>query len=251
MIDRAGRVIGSGAFDVGVLAQDVFPDPSGTRWAWSVDDTPTVQTRHHGRIMVAGLGIAKHSVYGWVAPEGATESVGAWTDMGIVMQRFAFGGCGEGFLGDGASFLIDPAAGTLTDLFSGDHYLDARHGARVSRAVDSLSKVYINGTPFDESGTIVDSAYVSPDGTLVGVARITPIGCADDTHQPKLGTQIVNVTTGAHVDRSGCLIAGWFDATHYACRSLSTAVATLDDLQGNTVATLGTGAFLGVLQSAR
>ena len=85
----------------------------------------------------------------------------------------------------------------------------------------------------------------------MGVARLTPVGCAGDTRQPMLGTELVTVATGAHVDRPGCLIAGWFDATHYACRSLSTPVVTLNDLSGNTVATLGNGRFVGVLQSVQ
>ncbi len=199
---------------------------------------------------MAGLGIPKHAVFGWVAPVGAWEAVGGWTDMGIVMKRLVAGGCGAGFYGDSASFLIDPTTGTLTDLFSGAHYLDARHGARVARALDSQSDVIINGMHHDERGTIVFGAYASPDGSLVGIARLTPVSCIGGA-QPKLGTELVTVATQAHVDLSGCLIAGWFDTTHYACRSLSSGVVTFDDLRGNIVATLGNAFFAGALQSSQ
>lgn len=247
VLDRTGKVLGSGSFDVRVWAHDVGADPSGTQWAWSVDDGALPSGQHHGRIMVAGLGIPKHQVYGWVAPVGAWEAVGGWTDMGIVMERLVTGGCGAGFLGDSASFLIDPTTGALTDLFSGAHYLDARHGARVARALDSESDVIINGMHYDEPGTTVFGAYASPDGSLVGIARLTPVSCTG-ARQPKLGTELVTVATQAHVDLSACLIAGWFDTTHYACRSLSSAVLTLDDLRGATTASLGNADFVGVLQ---
>lgn len=250
VLDRTGKVLGSGSFDVGVGAYDVGADPTGTEWAWSVDDSPLASGQHHGRIMVAGLGIPKHVVFGWVAPVGGWETVGGWTDMGIVMKRLIAGGCGAGFYGDNASFLIDPTTGTLTDLFSGAHYLDARHGARVALALDSESDVIVNGTHHDERGTIVQAAYASPDGRLVGIARLTPVSCSG-AQPPKLGTELVTVATQAHVDLSGCLIAGWFDTTHYACRSLSSGVVTLNDLRGRTVATMGNASFVGVLQSSQ
>ena len=71
--------------------------------------------------------------------------------------------------------------------------------------------------------------------------------------RPKLGTELVNVATGAHVDRPGCCIAGWFDAAHYACRSLVDPVVTPRDLteRQHGGAHLGNGRFLGVLQSAQ
>ncbi len=254
VLDHNGKVIGTGAFDAGVYGTDIAADPSGSQWAWSVDDlaaSADTNVRHRGGIMVAGLGIPKHSVYSWVAPLGATDRVGAWTDLGIVMKRFTFGGCGPGFLPDTASFLIDPQSGTLTDLFSGQAYLDAQHQVRVARSAQSSSNVSVNGVSYDQQGTILNGAWVSPDGTRVGVARLQPLPCAQGPATALVSTELITVATGTRASLPGCEISGWFDATHFACSAFNSDTVVLHDLSGTAGATLGNGRFVGVLQAAQ
>lgn len=250
VLDRAGNVMGLGSFDSTVLCCDVAGGPSGTQWAWSVDDSLDAPdgAQHHGRIMVEGLGIPAHSVYAWVAPVGSTERVGAWTDMGIVMQRVSLAGCGVGFHPDTASFLVDPLTGALTSLFSGQAYLDASHRVRVALSPRSQSTVVVNGADHSQAGTIVDGAYVSPDGTRVGVARLTPIPCASG-ESARAGTELITVATGREAVLPGCEIRGWFDTTHFVCAAFNSTTYVLHDLAGKEVATLGTGSFVGVLQN--
>jgi hypothetical protein len=251
VLDRGGNVMGLGSFDSTVLCCEVSAGPSGKQWAWSVDDSVDAPdgAQHHGRIMVEGLGIAAHSVYAWVAPVGSTERVGAWTDMGIVMQRVSLGGCGLGFHPDTASFLVDPLAGTLSSLFTGQAYLDASHRVRVALSASSQSVVVVDGVDHNQAGTIVEAAYVSPDGTLVGVARLTPVPCVGGDQSARVSTQLITVATGRQAVLPGCEILGWFDATDFVCAAFNSTTDVLRDLEGNAGATLGKGLFVGVLQS--
>ena len=248
VLDRTGKQVGSGSFTPNPDA-DVFGSPTGTEWAWSVDDSPVGAQPAHGRIVVAGIGVAAHSVYSWVTPVGGfDEQVAGWTDMGIVMERIGFGGCGIGFHSDTASFLIDPVAGTLTNLFTnGDHYGDARHSVRVAFASQSESAVIVNGAAHDEAHTVANQVYVSPDGARVGVQRYELGGCAGGP--PTLNTEIIDVSTGSRTDITGCGIGGWFDAIDFACSALGDKTVKLDGLDGHAVATLGTGTFIGVVPS--
>jgi hypothetical protein len=247
VLDRTGTKIGGGSFIPNDSAGHVFGNPTGTEWAWSVDDAPAAATRQHGRIIVAGIGVPAHTVFSWVAPVGAyTEWVADWTDMGIVMERLNAGGCGAGFHPDSASFLVDPAAGTLTDLFTnGDHYGDARHNVSVGFAAQSQSAVTVNGTTFDEAKTVANGVYVSPDGARVGVQRFSLAGCAGVT--PTLGTEIVDVSGGNHSDVAGCGIVGWFDATHFVCHAFSDQTQRLETVDGQPGASLGAGEFIGAV----
>jgi hypothetical protein len=249
VLDRTGKQIGSGSFAPINFNDDVFGSPTGREWAWSVADSLASGSQSHGRIMVAGIGVAAQSVFSWVAPSGSFyEAVAGWTDMGIVMERISNGGCGAGFHSDTASFLIDPVAGTLTNLLTnGGHFGDARFNVRVGFSNTSGSAVTVNGQAFDEPTTVADSVYVSPDGARVGVQRFSLNGCAGVT--PTLNTEIIDVASGAHTDISGCGITGWFDATDFACRSFGDATEKLDGIDGHTVAVLGTGSFIGALSS--
>jgi hypothetical protein len=247
VLDRTGTKIGGGSFTPNAFEDDVFGSPTGTEWAWSVNDTPAAASRPHGRIIVAGIGVPAHTVFSWVAPVGAsTEWVAGWTDMGIVMERIGSGGCGAGFHADTASFLVDPVAGTLTNLFTnGDHYGDARHSVSVGFAAQSPSAVTVNGTTFDEAKTVANAVYVSPDGTRVGVQRFSLAGCAGVT--PTLGTEIVDVSGGNHSDVAGCGIVGWFDATHFVCHGFSDQTQKLEGVDGQPGAGLGAGSFIGAV----
>lgn len=247
VIGSTGAVLYKGTFTGAGGNGAVHASPDGTQWAWSVDATPASTGAHHGSIVVAGLTTAPHVVYSWLAPVGATEEVGAWTDMGIVMERLISGGCGPGFHPDSASFLVDPVAGTLSDLFSGgQHYADARRGTRVAYSATSESEVLVNGVAFDESGAIALGAYVSTDGASVAIARLTPGGCGGT---PVFSTELVTVASGQHSDVAGCRAEGWFDATHFVGAKADGSLSVFD-LSGAAGVGLGNGSFVGALQPA-
>jgi hypothetical protein len=255
VLDGTGTSLGASSFTPNNAADDVYGSPSGSEWAYSIDDSPASATRHHGRIIVAGIGTAPHTVFSWVAPAGSVnERVAGWTDMGIVMERISLEGCGVGFHSDSASFLVDPVAGTLTDLFvGGDHYGDARHGVKVAFAARSSSAVVVKGVRFDEGGTVVDSVFVSPDGSRVGVGRVSVVVCAGS---PTLtvSTELIDVSTAGHSDITGCEISGWFDAGDFVCSpqdsTSSTPTQRTEDVAGHAGTVLGLGRLAGVLSSA-
>lgn len=247
VLDGTGTSIGGGSFAPVQCQDDVFGGPTGSEWAYSVDDSPSGTTRHHGRIVVAGIGIAPHTVYSWVAPVGFLEFVGAWTDMGIVMKRVGSGGCGLGFHDDYATFLIDPVDGALSDLFSGNqHYGDVRHHVAAGFA-SSASAVLVDGVTFDEPGTVANAVYVSPDGARVGVQRFVLGGCVGDNSQQQIRTELIDVVARAHMDVAGCGITGWFDAGRFVCTAFGDTTQHLESLSGQGRAILGNGEFLGAL----
>jgi hypothetical protein len=249
VLDRTGAKIGGGSFTPNGVDDDVHGSPTGTEWAWSVVDSAIGAEPAHGRIMVAGIGVAAHTVFSWVAPAGSfDERVGGWTDMGIVMERISVGGCGLGFHGDTASFLVDPVAQTLTNLFTnGDHYADARRGVRAGYAGQSQSAVVVNDVTYDEPSTVANDVYVSPDGAHVGVQRYAIGGCSGGPPEPSLNTEMIDVATGSHTDLTGCGISGWLDARDVVCHPLNDLTERLVSLDGRTLATLGTGVFDGAL----
>ncbi|MHB8718068.1 MAG: hypothetical protein ACYDAC_04135 [Candidatus Dormibacteria bacterium] len=247
VLDSSGTKVAEGEAGGGLGNFAVSPD--ATEWAWSVDldaASPNSNARHHGIVEVAGINTPAHVVYTWLAPVGSSEQIGAWTDMGIVLERLGSGGCGAGFHSDTASFLIDPQTHVLTDLLSdGSHFIDARHGVVVAEPPSGRSVVTVDGTPFDEAGTIVAGAYVSPDGVLVGVARVTPVACAGGNETAKLSTELITVSTGQTVDIAGGMIRGWFDARHFV-----TGDGALVNTQGVFGPTLAPGSFRGVVAAA-
>ncbi len=254
LLDRTGQVVGRGSlspFDYATQPTGVVGSPTGTEWAWSVDDTPAsapVTQHDYGRILVAGIGVPQHTVFSWVASTGSSsERVAAWTDMGIVMERVGPGGCGIGFHGDEASFLIDPTTGTLTNLFmGGDHYGDARHNVRVAFPRLYSSSVLVNGTTFSE-GSIASDVFVSQDGSRVGVQRFSQGGCAGGS--PTLSTQMIDVNSGAYLDVAGCGITGWLDMTRFVCHAFGDPTQRIEGIDGQPGAVLGAGDFAGALPS--
>lgn len=250
VLDGTGTSVGGGSFTPNQFQDDVFGGPTGSEWAYSVDDSPSASTRHHGRIVVAGIGVPTHTVFSWVAPTGYNELVTGWTDMGIIMKRVGQGGCGVGFHDDNATFLIDPNTGTLTDLFSGSqHYGDVRHHVTAGFAKSS-SAVLVNGTAFDEPGTVANAVYVSPDGARVGVQRFFLGGCGGGPANQRLDTELIDVASGAHTDIAGCGITGWFDAERFVCAALGDQTQRLENITGQSGAVLGNGQYLGALTGA-
>jgi hypothetical protein len=78
VLSRAGNLVGSSTVPLspGSFSQ-IEVSPSGTEWAWIVDQTPNATGKHHGLVEVGGLSEAVRTVYHWVAPVGFTETVAA------------------------------------------------------------------------------------------------------------------------------------------------------------------------------
>ena len=245
MLAANGQTITSESLPIG--AGILAPDPSGSQWAWSVDDTPASApsgTSHHGHIVVAGQNAPQRVVSSWVAPPGFVDILTDWTDMGIILERPDQGGCGIGYHNDDATFLVDPATGAISQLFAnGQHYGDARRGV-VAGFASSRSAILINGTIYDEPGTVANKLFVSADGSEVGVERYHVSSCGDESN---ISTELIDVGTHASQDITGCGISGWFDQSNFVCHGLGDTKQKVESLQGQTVASLGDGEFEGVL----
>jgi hypothetical protein len=114
----------------------------------------------------------------------------------------------------------------------------------------SSSTVLVNGVTFDEHGTVANAVYVSPDGARVGVQRFFLGGCVGGPATQRLGTELIDVSDGAHTDIAGCGITGWFDATRFVCGALGDQTQHLESVTGQPGAVLGNGRFLGALTGA-
>jgi hypothetical protein len=251
VLSRTGNLVGSSTVPLspGSFSQ-IEVSPSGTEWAWIVDQTPYATGKHHGLVEVGGLREAVRTVYHWVAPVGFTETVAAWTNTGIIMFRVQSGGCGVGFHPDFASFVINPTTGSLSDLFSGnENYLGASSGVTVASLGNDEHSVLIDGVKYSESKSSIDGAYISPDGAHVAVSRINLSGgCAGSI--PKLTVEMVTVANQSHVDLQNLTADGWWDDDQFIANNLSGST-WIYTLQGNAVseicsASSGWG-FSGVL----
>src|SRR5580704_610698 len=123
VVSRTGQLLGIGtAPALPALGADSIYNwsfvvsPTGTEWAWPVDETPTAAGQHHGVVEIGGLSEANRILYRWVAPVGFSETLVGWTDAGIIMQRTGDGPCGYG---SNAWFTINPDTGKLAELFTG------------------------------------------------------------------------------------------------------------------------------------
>jgi hypothetical protein len=251
VLSRAGNVVGSSTVPLspGSFSQ-IEVSPSGTEWAWVVDQTPNATGKHHGLVEVGGIGEAVRTVYRWVAPMGFTETVAAWTNTGIIMFRVQSGGCGVGFHPDFASFVINPTTGSLSDLFSGnENYLGASSGVTVASLGNDEHSVLIDGVKYSESKSSIAGAYISPDGAHVAVSRINfSGGCAGST--PKLTVEMVTVANHSHVDLQNLTADGWWDDDQFIANNLSgsTWIYTLQGQAVSEICSASSGwGFSGVL----
>ena len=222
VLSRTGELLGRGtapALDNSVSFQN---SPTGTSWAWTIDQTPNAAGQHHGVVEVGGLGQANRIVYRWVAPVGFTEQLDGWTDTGIVLQRTPQGGpftCG-GYNNAGYAWAaINPSTGRLTELVSGNEQLmDTLGGAGaavgsgviVASLLNDVHSVLINGVKYSESKSIVAQANVSPDGAHVAVDRESFNPCGGG-NIPQSSIEIVTLANQSHVDLANLQLASWWD----------------------------------------
>ncbi len=220
VISRSGKLLGVGTAPALSSPGDAsyswafVVSPTGTEWAWPVDQTPNSAGQHHGVVEVGGLGEANRIVYRWVAPVGFTELLSGWTNSGIIMQRTPEGGpfpCGGYESADFAWFAINPTTGTLHELFTGnDQYIDASSGVTVAGLLSDAHTVLIDGVSYSESKSIVGGAFISPDGAHVAVGRESFNPCGGG-QVPQSSIAMVTVANHSHVDLQNLGIAGWWD----------------------------------------
>src|ERR1019366_7020407 len=132
VLDRTGKVLGIGTVPVPANYSTAYfaapvVSPTGTEWAWSIDESPASELgnigpgppyyRHHGVVEVGGLGEPTRTVYQWLAPANFSEQLDGWTDTGIIIQRSEYGGCGILYDPAAAWFALNPSTGKLTELF--------------------------------------------------------------------------------------------------------------------------------------
>jgi hypothetical protein len=182
--------------------------PTGTEWAWPLDQTPLATGQHHGIVEVGGLGEANRILYRWVAPLGFTETLVGWTDTGIVMQRTGDGPCGYG---PDAWFTVNPDTGKLAELVTdNEQFLAASSGVTVAGLLNDPHTVLINGVRYSESKSVFAGAAVSPDGGRVAVMRASFNPCGSG-NIPEDSIEIVNVANHTHVDLQGIQLVSWWD----------------------------------------
>jgi hypothetical protein len=225
-ISRAGKVIAMGT----APSSAVVFSPSGTQWAWSVDQSPANELnnlgpgppyfQHHGVIDVGGLGQPTRTVYKWVAPAGFTEGLDGWTNTGIIVQRWEYGGCGILYDPAAAWFALNPSTGKLTELFTGnDQFMGASSGVTVAALINDAHAVLINGVRYAESKSTITGANISPDGAHVAVSRISSYqGCAG--YVPKNTVELVTVANQSHVDLQNLTADGWWSDTEFVASPL-------------------------------
>src|ERR1039457_1506663 len=218
VLSRTGKLLGTGTAPALPSAGDVsyswgfVVSPTGTEWAWPVDQTPNANGEHHGVVEIGGLGEANRILYRWVAPVGFTETLVGWTDTGIIMQRTEDEYCASGNkTAADAWFAINPGTGTLTELFTGnDRFLGASSGVTVAGLLNDPHAVLINGVSYSESKSIVGGASISPDGAHVAVYRESFNPCGGGKI-PQTSIEIVTLASHSHVDLQNLALEGWWD----------------------------------------
>jgi hypothetical protein len=222
VLSRTGKLLGRGtapALDNSVSFQN---SPTGTQWAWTIDQTPNTTGNHHGVVEVGGLGQVNRIVYRWVAPVGFTEQLDGWTNTGIILQQTPQGGpftCG-GYDNSGyAWFAINPSTAKLTELANSNEQLmdtlggagaAASSGVIVARLLSDAHSVLINGVKYSESKSIVAEANISPDGAHAAVDRESFNPCGGG-NIPQSSIEIVTLANQSHVDLPNLQLASWWN----------------------------------------
>jgi hypothetical protein len=257
VVDRAGAVIGHGVYtgQRDGSYPELFPGPTGTRWAWiSLETTPVTGAAtpapQVSSLWVAGVGQRPTRVRTWTGDYEVTAR--QWSDAGIVVVKMTVT-CG---LNLRSSALVDPARGTETALFGAGRWpLDVRAGLRVAMGVDDGS-LYVMGTAqFTRTYPLpVQGAGVDPSGSRLFVSTFGEQGCGG---QEKAATSIIAVASNTQTTIEGFFAYAWLDDQHLLGRSLVTHPAVgsdwrsrvrIADLSGN-VSDLAMGTLVGVLRS--
>jgi hypothetical protein len=245
-----GKVLGRGTAPN--TGGQIVGSPSGTEWAWIVDLGTNATGHSYGKIELAGLGVAPHTIFDWTAPIGYGEAVTNWTDAGIILQRMSNSDtCIQNYAYGNAAFLVSPTTGALTNLFSesGEQYLYVTKEVQVSGFYAAENAVYIQGASYkgdvysDEDSELVQSADPSPDGVHVVVNRVGFDGtCNVITAQDFV--ELINGVTESRVDYANIQASGWLNDDEFIASAPNASGAWLYNLQGKPVQLLAGSPWL-------
>jgi hypothetical protein len=257
VVNRAGAVIGHGVYTGQHDGNypELFPAPTGMRWAWTTLDTTTLNgaatpAPQVSSLWVAGVGQRPTRVRTWTGDYEVTAR--QWSDAGIVIVKMTVT-CG---LNPRSSALVDPTRGGETALFGAGRWpLDVRAGLRVAMGVDDAS-VYVIGTArITRTYPLpVQRADVDQSGSRLFVSTFGELGCGG---QEKTATSVITVASNTQTTIEGFFGDAWLDDQHLLGRSLVTHPAggfdwgsrvRIADLSGHE-SDLAMGTLVGVLQS--
>jgi len=256
VVNRAGAVIGHGQYTAqrDGTYRDVFPAPTGMRWAWTtLDTTPVTGTAtpapQVSSLWVAGVGQRPTRVRTWTGDYEVTAR--QWSDAGIVIVKMTVT-CG---LNPRSSALVDPTRGVETALFGAGRWpLDVGAGLSVATGVNDAS-VYVIGTArITRTYPLpVQRAGVDRSGRRLFVSTFGEQGCGG---QKKAATSVITVASNTQTTIDGFFADAWLDDEHLLGRSLVTHPAggfdwssrvRIADLSGHE-SDLVMGKLVGVLQ---
>jgi hypothetical protein len=248
VIDRTGTIIGHGA---SAPNQDVYPAPSGLRWAWTTrDSTAEPPAPQVSSLWTAGVGLDPARVKTWTG--SSTVSARQWSDAGIVVVKLdeSCGGYPE------SSSLVDPSRGTETALFGAGRWpLDVHAGLSLGTDLDARTLVVIGRSQITRTyPLLVQRAGVDPSGSRLYVSTSGMAGCGG---VPKAATSIIDVASNSQTTIDGFFADAWLDDQHLLGRSLLpnqpvqgiefSSSIRIADLSGHE-SDLAKGTFIGVLR---
>jgi hypothetical protein len=220
VVNRAGTVIGHGVYTRNRDGSypELFPAPTGVRWAWTTLDTTRVYgtatpTPEVSSLWVAGVGQRPARVRTWTG--GYEVAARQWSDAGIVIVKLVYT-CG---LNPQSSALVDPTRGAETALFGADRWpLDVRAGLRVAMGVNDGSLYVMGAARITRTYPLpIHRAGVDPSGSRLFVSTSGEQGCGG---QEKAATSVIDVASNTQTTIDGFFADGWLDDQHLLGRSL-------------------------------
>ena len=202
--------------------------PGSPAWAWLVDQTPADQLnsstyRHHGVIIMGGLGESNRTVYTWLAPADNVENLDSWTTAGLIIHREQYTGvdCNIFYQPGSAWFALNPHTGTLTQIADGNKValLAASSNDIVAAPLSYAHDVLINGVTYTESKSQVTNAFISPDGSYVAVDRYSQTRCDLNADSGKNTVEMVSVASKTHVDLQNLDAIAWLGNTEFVANT--------------------------------
>jgi hypothetical protein len=242
VIDRAGNAIGHGVYnglqDGGY--PELFPAPTGLRWAWMTTNS----------LWVAGVGQAPTRVRSWTGDNSVMAR--QWSDAGIVVVKLT-PTCG---LNPQSSALVDPVRGTETPLFGAGRWpLDVRSGLSVAMGTGDGTLYVIGRARITKTYPLpIHGAGVDPSGSRLFVSTFGMQGCGG---RPQAATSVIDVASTSQTTIDGFFADAWLDDQHLLGRSAVTrpgggfdwsSHVQVADLAGHR-SDLVMGKLVGVLRS--
>lgn len=223
VVDRAGGVVYRGAYTAAVLNGGMFtgiwPDPSGTRWAWSTLDsapqTPASTSQPWvSSVWVGGVGLQPRKLKSWSEPNGTEVDVRMWSDDGIVLLTIA-ATCGWD---PKSSSLLDPSSGGEQPLFGPSVVpLDVHAGVQVGMDTSSNSVVLAGAARGAVKYDLpIHRAGVNPGGTRIEVSTLGMSGCGGVF---TAATAVIDVGSGSQATIPNFFADAWLDDDHLLGRT--------------------------------